>query len=278
MVLVFGQEKKARKQSEHYSREQNQYNDFHGYLQASTTTNYILNETVKKKFVAWIPYVIGAILVIQFLALGVWQVDRGFEKRAQQQAFESQAGFASWSNGMAVRSYQKLKATGHFDSERQFLLENIIINSRYGYYVLTPLVIAAGEPVLLINRGWLERSGPDINIASLELDDAPVTIRGRAGSLPRAGYRMGDAIASTTEWPQRAVYPTLDELGKALGRDVAPFILLLDPDDSNGFFRHWVPEEMGPGRHYAYALQWFAMGLVLAALLIWNFRRRGLET
>ena len=42
--------------------------------------------------------------------------------------------------------------------------------------------------------------------------------------------------------------------------------------------RHWVPEEMGPGRHYAYAFQWFAMGLVLAGLLAWNFRKRGFET
>jgi cytochrome oxidase assembly protein ShyY1 len=54
--------------------------------------------------------------------------------------------------------------------------------------------------------------------------------------------------------------------------------LLLDPEDNYGFFRHWVPEEMGPGRHYAYALQWFAMGIVLAGLLIWNFRKRGLES
>ncbi len=29
---------------------------------------------------------------------------------------------------------------------------------------------------------------------------------------------------------------------------------------------------MGPGRHFAYALQWFAMGAVLAGLLVWNFR------
>jgi cytochrome oxidase assembly protein ShyY1 len=52
----------------------------------------------------------------------------------------------------------------------------------------------------------------------------------------------------------------------------------MDPEDELGFFRHWVPEEMGPGRHYAYALQWFAMGLVLAGLLIWNYRKRGLES
>lgn len=236
-----------------------------------------MNEAVKKKILGWIPYVIGAILVLQFVALGFWQIDRGLDKRAEKQAFIAQAGFAAWSDGMEVRSFQKLKATGQFDSERQFLLENIIINSRYGYYVLTPLVVAEDKPVLLINRGWFERSASEVDVDSISVPPQRVTVRGRAGSLPRAGYRMGDAIASS-DWPQRAVYPTLDELAAALGRDVQPFVLLLDPEEKYGFFRHWVPEEMGPGRHFAYALQWFAMGLVLAGLLIWNFRKRGLES
>jgi len=237
-----------------------------------------LNEATKKKILGWIPYVIGAILVVQFVALSAWQIDRGLQKRAEQQAFDSQAGFASWSNGMDIRSFQKLKVTGRFDSEHQILLENIIIDSRYGYYALTPLVIAEDEPLLVINRGWFERSGAEVDVTELLLPDDRVTVRGRAGSLPRAGYRMGDAIPPGTDWPKLAVYPLLDEVAQALGHEVQPFVLLMDPEDQHGFFRHWVPEEMGPGRHYAYALQWFAMGIVLAGLLVWNFRKRGLES
>lgn len=237
-----------------------------------------MNDAVKTKILSWIPYVIGAILVVQFLALSAWQIGRGFEKKAEQDAFVSQSGFASWSDGMEVRSFQKLKATGHFDGEHQFLLENIIINSRLGYYVLTPLRMADDTPLLLINRGWFERTGSEIAPEKLVVPENPVTVRGRAGSLPKAGYRMGEAIPADAEWPKRAVYPILDEISSALGKPVQPFVLLLDPEDSYGYFRHWVPEEMGPGRHYAYALQWFAMGIVLAGLLIWNFRKRGFES
>ena len=237
-----------------------------------------MNEATKKKILGWIPYVIGAVLVVQFVALSAWQIDRGLQKRAEQQAFDSQAGFASWSNGMDIRSFQKLKVTGRFDSEHQILLENIIIDSRYGYYALTPLVIAEDEPLLVINRGWFERSGAEVDVTELLLPDDRVTVRGRAGSLPRAGYRMGDAIPPGTDWPKLAVYPLLDEVAQALDHELQPFVLLMDPEDQHGFFRHWVPEEMGPGRHYAYALQWFAMGIVLAGLLVWNFRKRGLES
>ena len=200
-----------------------------------------MNESLKKKLLGYLPYVVGAILVVQFAGLGIWQIERGMSKRAEKAAFASQSGFASWSDGMDVRSFQKLKATGQFDAGHQLLLENIIIESRLGYYIITPLITGDDEPVLLGNRGWIERKSKDFDATSIALDASRVTVRGRAGSLPRAGYRMGDAITPGTSWPKSAVYPTLEDVAIALGRDVQPFVLLMDPDDANGFFRHWVP-------------------------------------
>ena len=144
--------------------------------------------------------------------------------------------------------------------------------------MITPLITAPDEPVLLVNRGWVERTAQEFDVGSIDIEAPRITVRGRAGSLPRAGYRMGEAVTPGASWPMRAVYPTLNELSQALGRPVQPFVLLMDPQDEAGFYRHWVPEEMGPGRHFAYALQWFAMSIVLAALLVWNYRKRGLET
>jgi surfeit locus 1 family protein len=237
-----------------------------------------VNTNLQKSLRGWLPYAVGALLVVQFAGLGVWQAGRALEKRADQQAFESQTGFTPFVHGMDVRPYQKLAAEGTFDTEHQFLLDNIILNSRYGHYVLTPLIYNDDEPLLIVNRGWIERTAREIEPAAIALDGSRLTVRGRVGSLPRAGYRMGEAIESPTIWPQHAVYPTLDEIAESLGRDVQPFVLLMDPEDDFGLIRHWVPEEMGPGRHYAYSFQWFAMGAVLAGLLVWNFRKRGLES
>lgn len=226
------------------------------------------------KLPGWLPFVVGAVLVVQFAGLGAWQVSRGIEKRAQQELFSDETGFSSWSDGMDIRPYQRLKVAGTFDGAHQFLLDNIILNSRYGYYVLTPIRAGDESPLLIVNRGWVEKVGNEFDAGAIELDMDEVTVLGRAGSLPRAGYKMGDAITPGSPWPKHAVYPTLADLAAALGSDVQPFVLLMDPQDELGFVRHWVPEEMGPGRHFAYALQWFAMAAVLAALLIWNFRRR----
>ena len=222
----------------------------------------------------WLPYLVGAALVVQFAGLGGWQINRGIEKRVQQELFSDDTGFATWQSGMDVRSYQRLLATGELDSDRQFLLDNIIFNSRIGYYVLTPLDPGNGEPLLMVNRGWIEKTGDEFDPGTIALDTARASVRGRVGSRPRAGYKMGDAITAGSPWPQQAVYPTLVDLEASLGRELQPFVLLLDPQDELGFLRHWVPEEMGPGRHFGYALQWFAMAVVLAALLVWNFRKR----
>lgn len=226
----------------------------------------------------WLPYALGALLVVQFAGLGVWQVGRALDKQADRRAFDEQSGFRPFVDGMSVRPYQKLSAEGRYDAAHQFLLDNIILESRYGHYVLTPLVYNETEPVLLVNRGWIERSSGDIDPAAIAVPDSRLTVRGRVGSLPRAGYRMAEAITETIGWPRHAVYPTLDELAAELGRPVQPFVLLMDPAEAHGLIRHWTPEEMGPARHYAYALQWFAMGAVLAGLLLWNFRKRGLES
>lgn len=238
-----------------------------------------MNNKSKKSLPSWLPFVVGTLLVAQFAGLGAWQISRGLEKRATQHAYRDETGFSSWHNGMDVRSFQRLKVSGRYDNERQFLLENIIVNSRYGYYVITPLVVGENEPLLLVNRGWLEKTGSgtgvnDLAVKNLAVASDTVAVRGRAGSLPKAGMKMGDAIDPASAWPKRAVYPALEDISAALAAEVQPFILLMDHEEPQGFLRNWAPTEFGPGKHFGYALQWFAMGAVLSGLLIWNFRKK----
>ncbi|NCF23404.1 MAG: hypothetical protein GWP60_02600 [Gammaproteobacteria bacterium] len=229
----------------------------------------------QKLFKGWVPYALGAVLVAQLAGLGVWQISRGQDKRAVQEAFDRQTGLTRFVHGMDVEPHQRLSAEGTFDAAHQFLLDNIVVDGRNGHYVLTPLAYSDDEPLLIVNRGWVAATGEDVEPSALALPDGRLTISGRAGALPRAGYRMGAAIEFPSTWPQHAVFPTLDELAASLGREVQPFVLLLDPGGDYGLLRRWEPTEMGPGRHYAYAFQWFAMAAVLAGLLAWNFRKRG---
>lgn len=232
-----------------------------------------MNEKAKKPLPSWLPLFVGALFVALFATLGGWQVSRGLDKRAEQQLFRDATGFAAWHDGMPVRPYQRLKATGRYDSAHQLLLENIIVDSRNGYYVITPLIGADDEPALLVNRGWV--ANPDT--VTLTLPEARVTVRGRAGLLPRAAYKMGAAIDPASAWPKTAVYPSFAEVAAALGREVQPFVLLMDSEEEQGFLRQWAPTGMTPAKHFGYAVQWFAMGAMLSGLLIWNYRKKRLQ-
>ena len=129
----------------------------------------------------------GAFLVSQFAGLGAWQISRGLEKGAARYAYQDETGFKTWQDGMEVRSFQRLKVTGSYDGEHQIVLDNIIINSRYGHYVLTPLEIASDQPLLLVNRGWVEKTGREFDTKQHELPASEFTVQGRRGLVTSPG-------------------------------------------------------------------------------------------
>ena len=233
-----------------------------------------MNEKSTNKLPSWLPLLVGALFVALFASLGGWQINRGLDKRVEQNLFRDDTGYTRWRSGMDVRPFQRLEASGYYDGEHQVLLDNIIANNRRGYYVITPLAGPDGEPVLLVNRGWIEKTGNLLDTDLLEVPAGQVSIRGRAGALPRAGMKMGAGFEPGQAWPKRAVYPSGEEVAAEIGRDVQDVVLLMDPEEPHGFLREWAPKEIGPGRHFGYALQWFAMAAVLSALLIWNYRKR----
>ena len=66
----------------------------------------------KRSLPAWLPYAIGAVLVVQFAGLGVWQISRGLDKRADRIAFREQSTFSQFQDGTEVRPYQSIKVDG----------------------------------------------------------------------------------------------------------------------------------------------------------------------
>ncbi|WP_019216188.1 SURF1 family cytochrome oxidase biogenesis protein [Legionella tunisiensis] len=51
-------------------------------------------------------------------------------------------------------------------------------------------------------------------------------------------------------------------------KSVYPFIIRLDKSEADSYVREWAVVAMPPERHYAYALQWFAIAFVILILFI----------
>ena len=68
----------------------------------------------------------------------------------------------------------------------------------------------------------------------------------------------------------------MPELAAALGRELAPRQVLLDPGVPDGYVREWSTTGTTADRNTGYAVQWFAFAAVAATLwIVLSFRKPG---
>lgn len=222
-------------------------------------------------------------LAALFVLLGQWQQGRAAEKSARIEAFRNAPRLTALP-ALPARpdpaAFTRVTLNGRFDSRRHVLVDNQVLAGRPGVHVLTPFRVAAPESrgaLVLVNRGWLPQ-GPDRSTLP-EIPAAPgaLTISGHLAPLMAPGMRLGEpAPLSAGPWPQRAVFPRMDDIAAALGEAPYPLALYLDAASPGGFDgRDWQPVNMGPGRHKAYALQWYALAATaIAAWIVTALRGR----
>jgi len=217
--------------------------------------------------------VVTAGAVLLFVALGNWQLGRAAERRALDEDFSrAEPALPLPPASIAVPRYQRVTANGSYDTAHQFLLDNMSEAGQAGVHVLTPLLLSNGGAVL-VDRGWAPFGAtrdvlPDVTVAATAR-----TVEGRLDKLPRPGIEL--AAPAGKGWPHLVSYPHMPELAAALGRELYPQRILLDPLDPDGYVRNWRVAGTSAERHLGYAIQWFAFAAT--AVAIWfalGLRRR----
>jgi len=221
-----------------------------------------------------VPPITGVVLLLLFVKLGFWQLDRASQKVEMQQAFDQPARYVQVSGSTAPDPFQAIRSRGQYLGEKQIIIENIVLDGALGYYVITPFEFSSHAELLLVNRGWIRKTPGEDVTTDVALDGSSRLIRGKTGHLPRVGIRPGVAFLDHDNWPRMAVWPTAEEVAAEIGRNVLPFVLLLDPQEENGFVRRWQPKLAGPSTHYGYAFQWFVMAIAVLVLIVRNLRKR----
>ena len=220
------------------------------------------------------PRLLATVVVVAFVWLGLWQLERAAFKERLFSGYEQAAGASArvvqtvaevdrMLAGAQV-PFLRVRARGTYLNGRQFLLDNRVHEGRAGYEVLTPLVLSDGG-VLIVDRGWLPVGRSRQNLPMVEVASGLVEVSGLLSDFPRPGLDIGLAVQGD-DWPKIANYPTSKELQQALGRPVAVGMLRLDAGLPGGYVRDWEPRVMGPMRHYGYAVQWFALALTVIAI------------
>jgi surfeit locus 1 family protein len=211
------------------------------------------------------PTLVTVAAVIFFATLGTWQLGRAGEKRTLADDFAATGPAIDWSRLPAdAPRYQRVSLRGRYDPAHQFLLDNMSHESVAGIQVLTPFVLDDGN-VVLVNRGWLPFGATRKDLPAIDVDGDKRTVVGRIDNLPRPGIWL--KAPDATGWPRLAQYPRMEDLSAALGRELAPRQVLLDPAVPDGYVRAWVVPGSAADRSLGYAVQWFAFAA--AAVAIW---------
>jgi surfeit locus 1 family protein len=174
--------------------------------------------------------------------------------------------------------YAQIRVEGNYDTQRQFLLDNISHEGRPGYEVLTPLHRPDGH-TLLVNRGWVPMTGPRSALPDVRFDsNDTLAVTGRLDNLPVVGIPLGHVPPPAgSSWPKLTSFPTMADLSAALGVPLESRQLLLDAGEPFGFVRAWqLDSGFGPARHLSYAVQWWSfatLALGLYGYLNWHRSR-----
>ena len=199
------------------------------------------------------------------VALGLWQSGRVESKRALIAEFTELAGSPSLpaaSLGADWRRYQPIDASGYYQPEQFFLLDNRVLRGQSGYELYQYFRFARqdkGYDGIWVNRGWLPHSYPR-QARGAPVSAGLLTISGHA-DLP---WLWGWQPPTDPDLPQFVSSVNLDYFDRGLRVNSPPYALKLAAD-APGVLQV-LPDtfvSVGPERHLAYALQWFAFAAVL---------------
>lgn len=218
---------------------------------------------------SWFMIFVSTLVFSLLLKLGFWQLQRADEKKSMinNAVTQEKQPTMRWDEVKPLpQQYQKIKLSGHF-LPHVFLLDNQHHDHQFGYDVLSPLLLANGQ-VVLIDRGWIVGDNSRLRLPAIETPKTGVDIQGTAYFPSANSWILGPTIEKLNN--KMAIIETIDahSLSQILQKKVYPFIMRLDKQYAYGFLREWRIVSMPPERHLAYALQWFTMALVVLILFI----------
>ena len=204
------------------------------------------------------------------IRLGLWQLDRLAQRRAQNALIRSRTDGASVdvreirSIDTTASHWRRVSIRGVADYDAEMLHATRSQNGSPGVYLLTPvrpLDGAYGDTAVLLLRGYV--SAPDgrtIDWAKAREADT-VAFEALVTSFQPAqpgNVRMPSA-------PRAVRLLDRDTLSAMIGRPLAPFVLLVLGDTLVRDITKPTripPPSLGEGAHQSYAFQWFSFALV----------------
>lgn len=209
------------------------------------------------------------------IGLGVWQLDRAGQKRAMLDSWQQQAETLPWQQLIEgeVRPGKPVRVTGSY-GDHTWLLDNRTRDGVPGYEVITDFYPLGGPPVL-VNRGWIQAPATRARLPVIETPEGLLELAGRLADYPVPPV-LAESGQTEAEWPRRVQRLSRHDADRMVTNLPALIIRLENGRQPGAFRADWAPDLMGPGTHYGYAAQWFALAVALTILTVAaSYRKTG---
>ncbi|ANQ67229.1 hypothetical protein GS41_08470 [Candidatus Pseudothioglobus singularis] len=217
-------------------------------------------------------FLIPSVLIVATIAfltsLGFWQLDRANEKRAIEASIQkANTGIVELiadENRLLEKEYYQVRLKGQYQSNKQFIYDNQIVDQVSGYYVLTPFKLENQPSAIIINRGFIPWNGDREKLADVSIKKTKSEIKVQISKPIKRIELKSSEIGNNFPVLIQAV--DLVKMSELAGIDFSSMVGLLDASMDDGFVRKWEPYTGSIEKHIGYAVQWFLMAIVLGII------------
>lgn len=220
--------------------------------------------------------------------LGAWQLSRASQKEALQASLDTRGKLPALQGDVLPRSDAEAQAQlhrpvvlrGEWQPNATVFLDNRQMNGRPGFFVVTPLLLAPGDAVL-VQRGWVPRDVQDRSrVPLVPTPTGRVELRGWLAAAPGRLYDFAPGQPASGPIRQNLV---LADHSREIGVTLRPWTVLQSDEGApqgDGLMRQWPRPAADVHKHYGYAFQWFGLCALMAGLYVWfqllrpRFQRR----
>lgn len=212
-------------------------------------------------------HVLVLAVVVGFVNLGLWQLDRSAERRTENEVgaariaaepFDVAAAVDAAGDDIESLEYRPVIASGVFDPGSEVLVRSQVYEGQAGFHVVTPLVLPDGRAVM-VNRGWVPLTFDTVPVVAAPPPGGPTEVAG----LTRLGQVRGAIGPQDPPGATTVSRIDLDHLGGIVTEPLLPvWVQQTEPVTELPVLLD-VPTFDDPGPHLAYAVQWFAFALIV---------------
>lgn len=211
--------------------------------------------------------------------LGIWQLHRAQEKIQLQKSYDEMGAntavpvenvqMSGLENDAITLQNLHVSLKGEYQNGKTIFLIYQTYEDELGYAIVTPFKLDSSDKVVMVNRGWAYANSYEEIKNKIKPVPGKLTLTGQIYvPTEKMANKTNDIDLKTVKWPLLIRFLNTLELDPLFDESIFPYEVRLDEDQPGVLIRHWPTVMVNTGRHYSYALQWFAMSI---ALLIASF-------